>query len=184
VGTNVLCTTLEELTDGQREQLAALLSRAFAEADAGDAGTFERRQRHPTLREMQGRPPFGAHGTHLIATGSGEFLAHVAFYERAGALQGSPVRLACIEDVATDPTARGRGLATRLLKLAADRAGKQGLELGILWTMQPAFYERLGWRTWQGELSGATRPPLALPLSAKLRRMGEALFASKLALQD
>ncbi len=52
---------------------------------------------------------------------------------------------AMIGAVYTHPKQRGKGLASRLLEAAAERLRIAGMDFGVLWTTQPAFYERLGW---------------------------------------
>lgn len=202
-------TRLEHLPPERKRALALLLSRAFTDAlrPTGEPGRAtplaeairrahdpdpvrrepmppEWMKRFPTWREMQGERPFGAEGTHFIAWADDRALAHLALYERSGALDGRPVRLAGIEDVASDPEARGRGLPTRLLQLAAEHARLEGLHLGVLWTHHPDFYARLGWRPWRGPAPGSKRPPMALAIAEELRRMGDALFWRELRVED
>lgn len=202
-------TRLEDLTPERKRTLALLLSRAFTDARhlssepacaarlaeairrAHDPDPARREpmppewmKRFPTWREMQKERPFGVEGTHFIAWAGNRALAHLALYERSGTLDGRPVRLAGIEDVASDPEARGRGLPTRLLQLAAEHARLEGFHLGVLWTHYPDFYARLGWRPWQGPAPGSKRPPMALAIAEELRRMGDALFWRELRVDD
>ena len=88
---------------------------------------------------------------HVLVREGDALVAHACFVERdllAGALD---VRAAYVEAVAVDPQRQGSGLGSvamrRLGELIAD-----GYPLGALATGSNAFYERLGWETWRGEI--------------------------------
>jgi predicted N-acetyltransferase YhbS len=54
-------------------------------------------------------------------------------------------RGAMIGMVYTRPSERGQGLASQLLRAAAQRLRADRLDFAVLWTAQPDFYRRLGW---------------------------------------
>ena len=56
-------------------------------------------------------------------------------------------RGAMIGMVYTRPEERGRGLASQLLRAAEQRLRGDGAAFAVLWTAQPAFYARLGWKS-------------------------------------
>lgn len=72
--------------------------------------------------------------------------------------------VALIGAVATAPTHRGRGLATRAVSLAIEWARERGAALALLWGSESAMYERLGF-----ELCGmqVRAPLLSLDLGPK-----------------
>lgn len=56
-------------------------------------------------------------------------------------------RGAMIGLVYAQPAERGRGLASQLLRAAAQRLREDGAAFAVLWTAQPEFYRRLGWQS-------------------------------------
>jgi len=60
-----------------------------------------------------------------------------------GALQ---VRCGLIGSVCTDPSHRGRGLASTLLRQAEEELTHDGCMLAMLWADDPRFYDQRGWR--------------------------------------
>lgn len=61
-----------------------------------------------------------------------------------------PLRTAYVEAVATDPSYRNRGYATQAMQRLA--AEIQDFELAALSPFSLAWYARLGWEQWQGQL--------------------------------
>jgi GNAT superfamily N-acetyltransferase len=77
---------------------------------------------------------------------------------------GGDLTVALIGGVATDPSWRGRGLASRLVPLAVEWAKERSAALALLWGSEHSLYQRLGF-----ELCGEqARVPLA-----SLRRYGK-----------
>lgn len=54
---------------------------------------------------------------------------------------------AMIGAVYTDPTRRGKGIGSALLKWGVQALQDAGAEFAVLWTTQPEFYQRLGWNS-------------------------------------
>ena len=73
---------------------------------------------------------------------------------RRWASGGGGVEVAMIGGVCTDPAARGRGLASELMRHVQDALDAAGIETQVLWTTMPRFYERLGWRRDESGLLG------------------------------
>jgi aminoglycoside 2'-N-acetyltransferase I len=91
-------------------------------------------------------------GTHVVLDIDGRIVAHAAVVERELRIAGQLLRTGYVEAVATAPDRQGEGFGTAVMTeiglLIASR-----FELGALGTGSHHFYERLGWRTWQGPAS-------------------------------
>lgn len=91
-------------------------------------------------------------GPHYVIEEDGELLAHACL--AFGDLQAGDLTLkaAFVEDVATRADRRRQGLASVVMRaLQLDLA--QVVQIGVLCTGTPAFYERLGWERWRGPTS-------------------------------
>jgi predicted N-acetyltransferase YhbS len=103
-------------------------------------------------------------------------LCHVGLILRDAKWNDRPVRVGGIGGVKTHPANRGRGLASTATRLALDFFRERDADF-VLLVCKPAlvaFYERLGWRTFPGELlveqRGATVPfTFNLCMTAPLR---------------
>jgi aminoglycoside 2'-N-acetyltransferase I len=88
---------------------------------------------------------------HVLVRDVAELVAHACFVERdlvAGALD---LRVAYVEAVAVDPRRQGSGLGSVAMRRLGELIAA-GYPLGALATGSNAFYERLGWETWRGEI--------------------------------
>jgi aminoglycoside 2'-N-acetyltransferase I len=121
----------DELIADEVRELRALLDRAFA-------GEFD---------ETDWDHAIG--GIHAVAELDGHIVAHASVVPRSLDVDGSEVRAGYVEAVATDPAAGGRGLGTAVMRAINDVI-ETDYELGALSTGSHGFYERLGWRRWQG----------------------------------
>jgi aminoglycoside 2'-N-acetyltransferase I len=88
-------------------------------------------------------------GTHFVAEIDGAIAAHASVVPRTLYVDGQPVRTGYVEAVATRPEQQRRGYGSALRRevnvlIAAE------YEMGALGTGSQGFYERLGWRVWQG----------------------------------
>ena len=88
-------------------------------------------------------------GSHFVVEVGGRIVSHAAVVERTLHLAGAPVRTGYVEAVATAPDEQGRGYGTSLMR-AVNELIEHDFELGVLGTGSQGFYERLGWRIWQG----------------------------------
>lgn len=118
------------------ERLISLLDQAFI---FGKKRTISLRRRFPTVF-------CGDNLNNLILCLEGDEVVSSLTMRRFDWLDdGKLYHGAMIGAVYTNPQQRGRGLASRLLEAAAGRLRIAGVDFGVLWTTQPAFYERLGW---------------------------------------
>lgn len=88
-------------------------------------------------------------GMHFLLDAEGEVISHASVVERTLEISGRPVRTGYVEAVATDPSLQGRGHGSTVMAAATEHI-RSTFELGALGTGRHAFYERLGWQTWQG----------------------------------
>jgi aminoglycoside 2'-N-acetyltransferase I len=88
-------------------------------------------------------------GAHFLLELDGEIVAHAAVVARTLEIDGRPLLTGYVEAVATAVGHQSRGLGSRLMSDVGAYIGER-FELGALGTGRHQFYERLGWRTWQG----------------------------------
>jgi GNAT superfamily N-acetyltransferase len=93
--------------------------------------------------------------THWVAERDGRIVATISLHDvemlpRPGRVED---RFGCITNNYTEPGARGRGIASGLLRHVVDHAAGLDLELLIVWPSERAvpFYERLGFE-WENEV--------------------------------
>jgi aminoglycoside 2'-N-acetyltransferase I len=135
----------KELTPGEIAAIRTLLWSAFGPDDEG-------------FSEDDWQHAIG--GLHFVLELDGEIVAHASVVERELHVDGRRLRTGYVEAVATAPHRQRAGFGSRVMRevsaYIADR-----FELGALGTGSHAFYERLGWQTWQGpssvRVSGGTR---------------------------
>jgi aminoglycoside 2'-N-acetyltransferase I len=94
-------------------------------------------------------------GVHFIVGGDGDVRSHAAVVERELHVAGRPIRTGYVENVATRPSERRRGLGTAVMRAASEHV-RANFELGALGTGEFGFYERLGWERWRGPTSVRT----------------------------
>lgn len=82
------------------------------------------------------------------------------------------LRVGLIGSVATDPSERGRGLATKVLADAERELARDGAVLALLWADDAEFYRRRGWREFGSELDLAfdAQTVARLPCRGTIRR--------------
>jgi predicted N-acetyltransferase YhbS len=127
----------------------------------------------PTLRNFKRQPAERREAFHFVAESGGYLAAHVSLWAQRFLFEGEYLNGGYIEDVATDPLHLGQGLATAAMQAATGHAKALKLDLLGLATGIGPFYERLGWRTWQGShlfsvihLEYPDEPLMLLPLTA------------------
>ena len=131
----VTVTRSEALSPEMATAVRALLWAAFG--DGEDAMTEDDWQH-------------AAVGVHFVAEIDGEIVAYASVAERALEIAGRPLRTGYVEAVATAVERQGLGIGSQLMREVSDYI-RAGFQLGALGTGRHAFYERLGWRTWQGQ---------------------------------
>lgn len=90
--------------------------------------------------------------THVLGYADGELVSHVAWVERELRVGGlGSLRTAYIEAVATLPSHQGHGFATALMQATPSLLHE--FQLAALAPSDATFYQRLGWRMWEGPLS-------------------------------
>lgn len=94
-------------------------------------------------------------GTHFVVEVEGRVVSHAAVVERTLHVAGAPVRTGYVEAVATAPAEQGRGHGVSVMR-AVNHLIERDFAFGILGTGSQGFYERLGWRIWQGPSSVLT----------------------------
>jgi GNAT superfamily N-acetyltransferase len=77
------------------------------------------------------------------------------------------VRCGLIGSVCTAPEARGRGLATELLRRAEAELASEGCVLAMLWADEARFYDERGWRPVGAEVDFAFEPAQESRLAAE-----------------
>ena len=87
-------------------------------------------------------------GIHVVAEADGRIVAHASVVPRELHIGGVPLRTGYVEAVGVEPGRQGSGIGTAVMREVATLVAPY--ELGALGTAQHHFYERLGWRTWQG----------------------------------
>lgn len=133
-------------TPGDLAPLVSLLDKAFI---FGKQRTISLRRRFPTVFCD------GNLENILLCREGKDILAALAmrrFIWRDGGKYFDGAMIGCVH---TRPEQRGKGLASRLLETAAERL-RGNTDFGVLWTTQPAFYERLGWEAADCGLLGET----------------------------
>lgn len=129
---NVRRAPTAKLTEREKVDLRAMLNRAFLPDDFDD-DDWEH----------------GLGGMHFLLEADGTIVAHASVVERELHAGGVPLRTGYVEAVATEPAVQGRGLGTRVMEEAGGWI-RERFELGALGTGAFRFYERLGWRRWNG----------------------------------
>jgi aminoglycoside 2'-N-acetyltransferase I len=123
-----------ELTAEDLVQMRALLWAAFPK---GEDGFTEDDWQHA----MGGR--------HFMAESDGVIVSHASVVEREIHIGGVPLRTGYVEAVGTRPERERQGFGSAVVGAATDHV-RDVYELGVLGTGEHGFYERFGWRTWQG----------------------------------
>ena len=98
-------------------------------------------------------------GRHFLAYRGRELVSHAVVTTRWVQPEGvRELKTAFVDAVATLPAYQGRGSASAAMRSLA--SGIDDYEIACLQTDRPAFYERLGWKLWQGQLAGRSEDGL------------------------
>lgn len=124
----------QDLNKQQRQQIAELCFAAFDE-DPWSQYTF-----------MQT-------AVHIVGILDNNIVSHALWTDRVFTLKDCvTVKTAYIEYVTTDYKMRGKGLASQLLRYLTDVLTTLDYELAALQPEDEAFYRKLGWTSWWGDL--------------------------------
>ena len=110
-------------------------------------------------------------GRVLATEEAGRVVSACALLVRDFACGARSVRVGLIGSVCTAPEARGRGLASALLRRAEDELAAEGCVLAMLWADDARFYEERGWCPVGAEVDFGLEPAheARLPGSSGLR---------------
>jgi aminoglycoside 2'-N-acetyltransferase I len=97
----------------------------------------------------------GLGGLHFVLDLGGVIVGHASVVERTLHVDGRPIRTGYVEAVGVAPDRQGAGLGSQVMT-AVNAWIRDRYELGALGTGRHSFYERLGWRTWNGPTSVRT----------------------------
>lgn len=103
---------------------------------------------------LEGEPP----GRVVSLAEGGQVLSACAMLARDAVTPGGVHRVGLIGWVVTDPAARGRGLASKVLEAAERELASDGCELALLWADDPEFYRRRGYTEIGAELDVELEP--------------------------
>ncbi len=169
-------------SDDERARLLPHVERV--QARGGELMPADYLENFPTVRNLSRPASRRREAFHVVSRDGERVNSHVSLWAQYFVFEGTRVAGGYIEDVATDPSVLGKGLASEGMRAAESMARDLGLDLLGLATGIEAFYERLGWRTWRGShtfevadfgLAYADEPCMLLPLTAageKLARAG------------
>jgi len=95
-------------------------------------------------------------GWHVLAEDGDVLLSHASVIRRTLEIDGRSWDTGYVEAVASDPKHQGEGIGTQVMNVIGAIIHEE-YQLGALGTGSFHFYERLGWRRWQGQ-SGVRTP--------------------------
>ncbi|EOR02384.1 MULTISPECIES: GNAT family N-acetyltransferase [Acinetobacter] len=124
----------QDLDKLQRQQIAELCFTAFDE-------------------DPWGQYAFMQTASHLVGILDEKIVSHALWTDRVFTIHSNnQVKTAYVEYVTTDEMMRGKGLASQLLRYLIDALTTLGYELAALQPEDDAFYKKLGWISWLGDL--------------------------------
>lgn len=100
--------------------------------------SFPIQQEYPSLFNRK----FG--GVSLIEKVNHQIVSHVGYVVKEYRHRHFQAKVGMIGSVVTDKQYQGRGFASRLLKQALHEMSQQGVDIVVLWSDKPEFYEKLG----------------------------------------
>ncbi len=102
----------------------------------------------------------------LVAVENDQILSVVSVLPRHLRILGHSIPTGGLGNLYTEPSLRGRGVATELLERACDIMRSRGLELAIIFPGAPPatseFFAKRGWHSWGGQQSILRRDPDAI----------------------
>ncbi len=179
---------IDRYTQEEHERLGPHVSRVHrAHPTAGETMPAEWLKNFPTIRNLDRPADERREAYHFVREFDGYLTTHVSLWAQRFLFEGAFLNGGYIEDVAADPLHLGEGLPTAAMRAATEYARAMGLDLLGLATGIAPFYERLGWRTWEGShlfsvihLEYPDEPLMLLPLTPA----GEAFAANSGAMRS
>ncbi|MGM9988212.1 MAG: enhanced intracellular survival protein Eis [Bacillaceae bacterium] len=83
----------------------------------------------------------------FVAVDDGEIASTVRIFKREIFIEDTLLSMGGIGEVSTKPQYRGQGIASKLMKMAIEKMKEEHLEISLLGTGVPSFYEKLGWKS-------------------------------------
>ena len=136
---------------GARRRVTQVLVARTAELDAATLGELDRLCAAAFDEAWDGYWERIGPAVHTVMREGGTVVAHACFVERDLLVDGVEISAAYVEAVAVDPLRQGSGLGSVVMRQLGARISAS-YPLGALATGSNAFYERLGWETWLGEI--------------------------------
>ena len=102
-------------------------------------------------RYFEDDPTFEDRNVWVAVDRGGRLRSCVQIFPRQIRLHGRVVPCGGIGSVFTHPQCRRSGLATRVLRCAADDMRRRGFEISLLFAVRIAWYTELGWRSYEQE---------------------------------
>lgn len=153
-GDEIASFTVTSAVDADRADLRALLDRIFV---AGQQRSPSFAERFPALFTPQG-------GSRAWVIKDHHTIVSCLFIKRRRWMAADhSMELAMIGGVCTDPSWRGRGLASRLLTHVELIGREAPIATKVLWTTTSVFYERRGWQGDDPGLLGTVHDGAGLP---------------------
>lgn len=159
---SILVRDAKDITDAERDACQSLWRRTFAP-----------NRSHVPNPDAMHTPAIYV----MLRDEDGSLLGVCHWIARDIVVNGQSHHIAGLGGVAVEGAHRGGGLGAQMVRAAIAAAGERGYDFGVLFCGQArrAFYERLGWRLLQGDITvrrhGIDGPPeagdlvMALPLS-------------------
>jgi predicted acetyltransferase len=124
----------QDLNTQQRQQIAELCFAAFDE-------------------DPWSQYAFMQKAIHIVGLLDNQIVSHALWTDRTFIINDSViVKTAYVEYVTTDYTMRGKGLASQLLRYLVDALTDLEYGLAALQPEDEAFYKKLSWTSWWGDL--------------------------------
>ncbi len=102
-------------------------------------------------------------GVHALGRLDGALVSHAVYTTRWMQVNdGSLLRCAFVDAVATLPTYQRKGYGAAAMRRLAQEMAAENFEIAGLSTGTHAFYESFGWERWRGPLAGRTEHGLVL----------------------
>jgi predicted acetyltransferase len=148
--------TVGAVKPSEYEQLYDLLWRAFDRHYQHNAWDF--------FRPFYEKDPFMDEEFVRVVRDGDRIVSSVTIFDRRVWIEGRPVRMGGIGNVATHPDFRGKGLSGIILDDCVSLMKKKGFDVSLLFAGPVPLYERHGWMTlkaYEYVFSGVSAPSVS-----------------------